>query len=1464
MDPGLDAFDRALLDHQLPHSVPRWSAINPGYMVRGSGEPSAPELNEYQPHTKSTQQRPSLGQVTANQRARTVRASPGQDRRQDYPLHDLESSPSKSKSLRRNQNEILHDVRPSQRCQSFNGNGLDLHPVAGPIVHGINLVFTHQLPDRFRSIFPFEIFNPVQSKCFELVYSTDENVVVAAPTASGKTSILELAICRLLLSSRHDQFKIVYQAPTKSLCSERFRDWQAKFGPLKLPCAELTGDTGFSELREVQNASIIITTPEKWDSVTRKWKDHAKLMQLVKLFLIDEVHTLKDIRGATLEAVVSRMKSVGSNVRFIALSATVPNVEDIAAWLGRDPVSQHLPANYQKFGEEFRPVQLQKFVCGYNSSGNDFAFDKFCDSKLSEVISKYSSQKPIMVFCCTRNSSISTAKILSKMWATAAPRDRHWPSPSQALTFQDDELCACTKSGVAFHHAGLDIADRRMVEKSYLEGQLGVICCTSTLAVGVNLPCYLVIIKNTVTWQTNGLKEYADIEIMQMLGRAGRPQFDQSAVAVIMTRSEKADHYQKMVSGKETLESCLHLNLIEHLNAEIGLGTVTDLSSGKRWLKGTFLSVRLLRNPDHYRLEGETDCRNIDERLEQICDRDIALLRENQLVSGEDRLHCTDFGDAMTRYYVKFETMQLFLELENKARMSEILSTLSQAAEFKDIRLKAAEKALYRELNKANGIKFPIKVDIALAAHKVSLIVQAELGGVDFPTGQQFQKHRQQQHMERGIVFHHLPRLVRCIVDCQLQKKDSFTVRHALDLARSFAAKAWDNSALQLKQIDGIGPVAVRKFVAAGVNTIEALEDTEPHRIEMVLSRHPPFGTHLLARLKEFPKLRVSAKVDRKTARAGEPVKVDIVGQIGFMNEKPPLFYCRQPLYICYLAETSDGQLLDFGRLSARKLGRETEIIFSAPLINATQLIRVYVMCEEIAGSMRYVELKPEISLFLFPPTVKEHLPEPPKKLNIAKANSFQLNGFQSARAVQEGYDNEFDDDALEDGDLQAAVGDLDFSHIDDFTEKSATITRSNTSINQCAAVQNPERDAGAPSEPMQLANDRWHCNHKCKDKSKCKHMCCRDGLDRPPKTSKTPAAPPNVARQKIGVEASKGKQNARVQLGHTPKHSVRSGSTPKSNIETVDLIKERKSPTVHRPAVDQYHKLDKLHSNVQDQISTPFSRKIKPAWPSSTTKGAESAQTKDITGSSSSQLPPVVRRDQPNAELLTPPTFDNERPQRNDLTARNGIPSDDANTSRYDDALSELEDGLVGLDDSVTLQCARTSSDVDKDLPLIPYDLAAVKCYGVGRKTWSSSPTPANRTIGLPSNAKRKGHTVDREDHYRTMFFHNTSSDISLGDGNILSNNSQPKRRAESHTDTGRLKSPRLELTDTAPKRSRLFSSISQAPQLVNSHQQISQLCTNPMSDPKVTDDTSKLPLDTDGIDPALLAEYGEFVDFY
>lgn len=232
---------------------------------------------------------------------------------------------------------------------------------------------------------------------------------------------------------------------------------------------------------------------------------------------------------------------------------------------------------------------------------------------------------------------------------------------------------ATTTAGVAFHHAGLEPADRHQVENGYLEGKISIICCTSTLAVGVNLPCHLVIIKNTVGWQDARCQEYSDLEVMQMLGRAGRPQFDDSATAVILTRKERVIHYERLVSGSESLESCLHLNLIDHLNAEIGLGNVTSIDSAATWLAGTFLFVRLRRNPTHYQLKEGANRDDEDEMLRQICEKDIKLLQECDLVES-NCLKSTPFGDAMARYYIRFETMKILQTLKPKSDVAQIVS----------------------------------------------------------------------------------------------------------------------------------------------------------------------------------------------------------------------------------------------------------------------------------------------------------------------------------------------------------------------------------------------------------------------------------------------------------------------------------------------------------------------------------------------------------------------------------------------------------------------------------------------------------------------------------------------------------------------------------------------------------------------------------------------------------------------
>lgn len=155
-----------------------------------------------------------------------------------------------------------------------------------PVIHDIELMSVGRLPDRFRSVFPYPFFNAVQSKCFEVAYNSMDNLVVSAPTGSGKTVVLELSICAMLKIFGQGSYKVIYLAPTKALCSERRKDWEKKFRNVGLNCTELTGDTDQAQISSVRQGDLIVTTPEKWDSMTRRWEDQRRLLDLVRLFLV--------------------------------------------------------------------------------------------------------------------------------------------------------------------------------------------------------------------------------------------------------------------------------------------------------------------------------------------------------------------------------------------------------------------------------------------------------------------------------------------------------------------------------------------------------------------------------------------------------------------------------------------------------------------------------------------------------------------------------------------------------------------------------------------------------------------------------------------------------------------------------------------------------------------------------------------------------------------------------------------------------------------------------------------------------------------------------------------------------------------------------------------------------------------------------------------------------------------------
>ncbi|MEQ2307495.1 ATP-dependent DNA helicase MER3 [Ameca splendens] len=756
-----------------------------------------------------------------------------------------------------------------------------------------------EIPVRFRSIFSeFPFFNYLQSKALDDVLYTDKNFVACAPTGSGKTVLFELAIIRLLMETQEPwrKVKAVYMAPIKALCSQCYDNWSKKFGPLGLTCKELTGDTEVDDLFEIHDSHIIVTTPEKWDSMTRKWKDNC-LLQLVRLFLIDEVHVVKDAtRGATLEVVVSRMKAVNSyrtsqipeagvTMRFVAVSATIPNISDIADWLSNGSE----PAMYLSMDESHRPVKLWKVVLGFPCSGTqtEFKFDLSLNYKMANIIQTYADQKPTLVFCSTRKGAQQSAAVLAKDARFIMNFEHKRRLMKYTNSVLDSKLRDLMMLGVGYHHAGVDVSDRKLVEEAFTLGDLPVLFTTRTLAMGVNLPAHLVVIKSTTQYVAGSCEEYSEADILQMIGRAGRPQFDTSATAVIMTKVQTREKYMKLMNGMEIIESSLHSHLMEHLNAEIVLQTISDVNMALDWIRSTFLYIRAIKNPSHYGFSANLDRYGIEAKLQELCLKNLNSLSSIDLISMDEDINvkATEAGRLMARYCVAFETMQLFSKITGTETLPDLVDLVSKSKEFRDIQLRVNEKRPLNTLNRDRNrttIRFPLEGKIKTSEMKVNCLIQAQLSSIsiqDFGLTQ-----------ETAKIFRIGMRISKCLSEfLSQQPKTGFcAVLNSLILAKCFRAKLWENSPYVSKQIEKIGLTLSTAMVNAGLTSLSKIEQTNPRELELILNRHPPFGNQIRESVVHLPKYDINLEqLPRYSSATAEiVVKVTLLNQAQLLSRR--------------------------------------------------------------------------------------------------------------------------------------------------------------------------------------------------------------------------------------------------------------------------------------------------------------------------------------------------------------------------------------------------------------------------------------------------------------------------------------------------------------------------------------------------------------------------------------------------
>jgi len=405
--------------------------------------------------------------------------------------------------------------------------------------------------------YPFESFNRVQSRVFE-VHDKNCNCVIAAPTSVGKT------ICAEMFMSHEVRVrggKAIYLAPLRALAKEKIDDWTSENSIFKdCKISICTGDYRLTDARmkELDEADIIVMTSEMLNSRCRNLDSEKNdFLRNCGTIVVDESHLLTvPGRGDHLEVGLMKFSQVARDPRMVFLSATMPNVDQIADWVGCSLVKKDTYLVHS----EYRPCPLDIHYEEYESAESYELTEEYKVSLAVDIIKEHKDDK-FLVF------------VHSKVTG-------------------DRVRVALEERGIVceLHNADLDKDKRHKVEQKFKSGALRVIVATSTLAWGCNFPARRVII----TGVHRGRTEVETYDIFQMAGRAGRPGYDPRGDVHILLPSGESDHHMDRLSSPKDIESQLlgyvgrpddphYKTLAFHLVSEIHHGEISTISDVHRW-----------------------------------------------------------------------------------------------------------------------------------------------------------------------------------------------------------------------------------------------------------------------------------------------------------------------------------------------------------------------------------------------------------------------------------------------------------------------------------------------------------------------------------------------------------------------------------------------------------------------------------------------------------------------------------------------------------------------------------------------------------------------------------------------------------------------------------------------------------------------------------------------------------------
>ncbi len=389
-----------------------------------------------------------------------------------------------------------------------------------------------------------ENLRPPQEAALEQGLFTN-NVIVSSPTASGKTLIAEMAILDAVLNKNK---KALYLVPLRSLASEKYHDFKNKYNKI-MDVSLSMGDLDSSD-SYLNNYDLIIATSEKLDSLLRHnipWLDQ------IGVLVVDEIHLLnEEKRGPTLEVILTRLKKAIPHLKILGLSATIKNSKELASWLDAKLVES-----------DYRPVTLKE---GVMFGGEIDFFDEkipldklHSDSVLNVLQNTHAIGKQSITFVSSRRSAESLATKCRLKLGTGDVLKLKEVSEKilnvlEKPTPQCEKLAKTILFGSAFHHAGLLNEQRHIIEKEFRNGTIKNIFATPTLAMGVDLPAFRVIVRDLKRYDfEEGINNWIKVlEYKQLAGRAGRPKYEQWGEAVTLASSDDEKEFirKKFIDGE--------------------------------------------------------------------------------------------------------------------------------------------------------------------------------------------------------------------------------------------------------------------------------------------------------------------------------------------------------------------------------------------------------------------------------------------------------------------------------------------------------------------------------------------------------------------------------------------------------------------------------------------------------------------------------------------------------------------------------------------------------------------------------------------------------------------------------------------------------------------------------------------------------------------------------------------------